>query len=147
MFKKITTICVGNICRSPMVEGLLIQAARDNGKEIQIDSAGLEAMVGHPADPISRELVQSMKIDISDHRARQLSKEILQDTDLVLVMESWQKDEVIARYPETRGKVFNLGHWIGLEIEDPYKQPRVAYAEALGKIKTSTDSWGKKLWQ
>ena len=147
MFSRITTVCVGNICRSPMAEGLLKQLASEYGGKTVVNSAGLHAMSGYPADTVSSGMLKSMNIDISDHRARQLSVEILSETDLILVMESWQKDTVIALSPESRGKVYTLGHWTGLEIEDPYKKPKIAYAHALGKIKTSVDSWKEKLWQ
>ena len=139
-------MCVGNICRSPMAEGLLAQLAKEHGGKTVVNSAGLHAMSGYPADAISSGLLKSMDIDISAHRARQLSTEILSEADLILVMESWQKKAVLALSPGSRGKVYNLGHWTGLEIEDPYKKPKIAYAHALGKIKTSVDSWKEKLW-
>lgn len=130
-----------------MAEGLLTEMVKQRGGNTIINSAGLHAMTGYPADNTSAALLRSMNIDISQHRARQISSHILSEADLVLVMESWQKDAVIEMHPGSRGKVYNLGHWTGLEIEDPYKKARIDYANALGKIKISIDSWKEKLWQ
>lgn len=129
-----------------MAEGLLRQVVIKQGESTVINSAGIHAMSGYPADNMSLTMLKKMDVDMSKHRARQVSPELLSNADLVLVMESWQKDAVIALSPSSRGKVFNLGHWTGFEIEDPYKKPKIAYVHALGKIKTSIDSWREKLW-
>lgn len=146
MFNRILIVCVANICRSPMAEGLFKLAADKHGSNVEIESAGIHALVGYPAADGSKNMVASMNVDIASHRARQLNSHLVGEADLILVMESWQKNEVLAMEPACRGKIYTLGHWTNLEIEDPYKKSRLAYAEALGRIKVSVDSWSKKLW-
>ena len=52
--RHVLTVCLGNICRSPMAEGLLAAAMPD----CEVASAGLGALSGHPADPIAQALMQ-----------------------------------------------------------------------------------------
>lgn len=103
------------------------------------------ALIDHPADPIAQELMSDRGLDISAHRARQLTGRILQESDLVLVMDSAQRSEVMRMEASTRGKVFCLGHWSSTEIPDPYKQPRKAFEEALRLIERGVSEWLPKL--
>src|SRR5262249_45286096 len=105
MIRNVLVVCIGNICRSPMAEGLLRQALPN----VRITSAGLGAMAGRPADPISTELMAEAGLDISRHRAQQLTGVQASQADLILVMESEHKLEVQRRYPVASGKVFRLG--------------------------------------
>ena len=74
MFKTILVVCSGNICRSPIGEGLLRDRLR--GK-VTVSSAGCTALVGHPADPLAVEVAAEHNCDISAHRARQIDTELL----------------------------------------------------------------------
>ena len=68
--KKILFVCTANICRSPMAQGLLEHAL----PQAQVRSAGLGALVGMPADAAAVRLMQERGIDISAHRATQISR-------------------------------------------------------------------------
>ena len=70
-----------------MAEGLLAAALPD----AQVSSAGLAAMVGHPADPIACELMHERGISIDAHRAQQISLDVCQRADLILVMDGEQR--------------------------------------------------------
>ena len=92
LFKNILIVCIGNICRSPMAEGLLKQALTASGKgDCLVSSAGLGALVGRPPDKKACQLMLEKDLDISGHRARQLNKDMIRKADLVLVMESSHK--------------------------------------------------------
>ncbi|MFL5320755.1 MAG: low molecular weight protein-tyrosine-phosphatase [Myxococcaceae bacterium] len=130
MFSSILMVCTGNICRSPMAEGL----ARARFPNARVQSAGLAALVGHSADPLAVELLKERGLDISAHKARQLSSQMVREFELILVMESWQVREIDRLAPHARGKVFRLGHWRDFEVPDPYKQPRDAFQRSLDGI-------------
>ena len=92
LFKNILIVCIGNICRSPMAEGLLKQALTASGKgDCLVSSAGLGALIGRPPDKKACQLMLEKDLDISGHRARQLNKDMIRKADLVLVMESSHK--------------------------------------------------------
>lgn len=67
-------VCLGNICRSPLAEGALRQAAEKAGLDIDVDSAGTGGWhIGNPPDPRARDVARAMGCDIGHLRARQLS--------------------------------------------------------------------------
>ncbi len=144
MIRHILVVCVGNICRSPMAEALLRQALREQ-EEITVESAGLGAMVGHAASEHAVDLLAERGVDISAHRARQLTPEMVGIADLVLVMESRHKKSIETADAAVRGKVFRLGEWRDTEINDPYRRSRAVFEEALSDIEDGIADWVKQL--
>jgi len=144
MIKNILVVCVGNICRSPMAEALLRHALRGQ-EEITVESAGLGAMVGHSASEHAVDLLAERGVDISSHRARQLTPEMVGIADLVLVMESRHKKSLGTADGAVRGKVFRLGEWRDTEIKDPYRQSRAVYEEVLADIDDGVADWAEQL--
>jgi len=137
-------VCVGNICRSPMAEALLRRELRGQS-EFTVESAGLGALVGHPASEHSVDLMAEMGEDITMHRARQIHPDMVRDADLVLVMETGHKRAIDDADPTARGKVHRLGEWQGIDIDDPYRRPREAFADALEDIKIGVASWVERI--
>ena len=127
-----------------MAEALLRDALREQDG-ITVESAGLGALVGHPASDYSIELMDEMGLDIRAHRARQIHPDMVQATDLVLVMESGHRRSIDDADPTARGKVHRLGEWQDKEIADPYRQPKEAFADALEDIKVGVASWVEKI--
>jgi protein-tyrosine phosphatase len=144
MIRRILVVCVGNICRSPMAEALLKRDMRGND-EFTVESAGLGALVGHPASEHSVELMRELGLDISGHRARQIHPDMVQAADLVLVMEAGHKRAIDDADPTARGKIQRLGEWQDKDILDPYRRPRAAYEVALEDIQAGVASWVERL--
>jgi protein-tyrosine phosphatase len=145
MFDRILIVCTGNICRSPMAVALLRQRLADRGHRVEVRSAGVGAMVHHPADDTTRTLMQAKGLDLSDHRARQVTPELTRWAELILVMESRHRDAIVGMDPTARGKTFLLGHWGGDEIPDPFRREDAVYERALSLIESSLDSWVRRL--
>lgn len=140
VFKRILTVCVGNICRSPTAEYLFRQQL--GATDVQLSSAGLGALVGHPIDPTAQQLLAEHGIDGQAHRARQLTAAMLREADLVLGMESSHVAAMTRFAPETSGKVFVLDRWLqSRDIPDPYRQSRDAFEHVYGMIAQGVDSW------
>jgi protein-tyrosine phosphatase len=141
MVDSILVVCIGNVCRSPMAEGIL----RTRLGHVRVESAGLGALIGHPADVIARELMRERDIRIDDHRARPLSAPLCAQSDVIFVMDAKQKQSVVDRYPTTRGKVFRLGEFIDQDIFDPYGGDRSDFQACLTLIDRAIEGWVERL--
>lgn len=138
-------VCLGNICRSPMAEVLARAKFTEQVPDFRVESAGLAALVGKPADPLAQHLMQERGLDLSRHVARQLTKDLLRDFELVLVMEAWHVKEVERLSPVSRGKIFRLGHWRDFDIVDPYQQPQDAFERTAAGIERGLEDLRKVL--
>lgn len=135
--ENILVVCVGNICRSPMAEYLIKQQHPD----LQIDSAGLSAMVGHAAADKAITCMDTLNIDMRAHIAKQISAELIKKADLVLVMSSNQQKHIEQKWPFAKGKVFRLGHWQGQNVPDPYKHDQAFFEETCRNIQSYVADW------
>ena len=113
--------------------------------ETSVASAGLGALVGHAADPHAIDLMAERGLDISGHRARQLTPDMVAGSDLVLVMESGQKRSIDSVEPAARGKVYRLCEWSDRDVPDPYRQPREAFEASLALIDEGVGMWAGKI--
>lgn len=86
---KILMVCLGNICRSPLAEGILQHLIDQHRLPWQVDSAGTASYhVGNGPDPRSIEIAAEHEVDISKQRCRQLSNSDFYDFDLILAMDA-----------------------------------------------------------
>lgn len=130
-------ICIGNICRSPMAKYLI----KKQHPDLQIDSAGLSAMVGHPADDKAIACMDVLNIDMRSHIAKQINAELIKKADLVLVMSSNQQKHIEHTWPFAKGKVFRLGHWQGQNVPDPYQHDQAFFEETCRNIQSYVADW------
>jgi len=134
-------VCVGNICRSPDAAAQLARAL----PEARVQSAGLQARVGEPADAQSAAVAAEHGLDLSVHVARQITTRMCEAADLILVMSQEIKADLQSRFQLTRGKVFRLGEIGGFDIADPYRQPRDAFDRAHAEIARGVADWMPRL--
>ncbi|RZL88654.1 MAG: low molecular weight phosphotyrosine protein phosphatase [Variovorax sp.] len=139
--RNVLVVCTGNICRSPMAEGLMAAALPGT----QIHSAGLGALVDEPADPIACELMAERGIDIGGHRARQINLDMCQRADLILVMDREQRRAVEERYLFAAGKVFRLCDSSDDNVPDPYRAERDAFLRSLALIEEGAQHWAQRI--
>lgn len=140
MINRVLVVCVGNICRSPTAEWLLRHRLKRDG--LTIESAGLAALVGKPIDPMAESVLREHGVSAAGHVARQVSPELINAADIVLVMDRRHMSAVHAQVPHARGKTFLLGRWQNeLAVPDPYGKPRSAFEDAFRMIDTAVDSW------
>ena len=69
--------CTGNTCRSPMAAGLMNKIAIEEDLDVRIESAGLFAAEGSPASDEAIEAMKKYDVDLSDHRAKQITPELI----------------------------------------------------------------------
>lgn len=138
---SILTICIGNICRSPMAEALLAQALPGS----TVSSAGIGALVGHPADDKATALMVARGLDISGHRARQVNRSICQQADMIFVMDNKQRKFLEENFPMVTGKVFRLGEFAKQDVPDPYRKSEEAFSDALALIEAGVNAWAPRI--
>lgn len=141
MIRSVLVVCTGNICRSPIGEGLL----RLRLPGVAVASAGTSALVGEPADALAIAVSADAGIDLSAHRAQQLTAALIRGADIVLTMEAGQKRAIVERYPFALGRVFQLDKQCGMDVPDPYMKPVDAFRQAYSQIERGVNAWVPKI--
>jgi len=82
-------VCLGNICRSPLAEGIMQNKINQNNLDWEVDSSGTGAWhSGELPDPRSIKVAKKNNIDITNQRGRQFKQQDLDDFDLILTMDA-----------------------------------------------------------
>ncbi len=97
---KVLMVCLGNICRSPLAEGILQNIVDKQGLDWEVDSAGTASYhVGNLPDARAIEIANERGIDISHQRARQIVEEDFDRFDLILAMDAENYNNILALRP------------------------------------------------
>ena len=131
-------VCTGNTCRSPMAEALLKEAlAARSIDSVTVASAGTGAWEGAPVSEGAYLVGLEHGMDLSEHRARLLTRPLVREADLVLVMSGHH----LARVAELGGehKVHLLGSYAGREagrseVTDPFGSDLASYRTTLAEL-------------
>lgn len=142
MFNSILVVCVGNICRSPVGERLLRQAL----PERDVTSAGIQALVGKPADKTASEVAAAHGLSLHGHAARQFTAELGTAHDLILVMEPGHKREIARTAPQLAGRVMLFDKWTGDKgIADPYLRSKEYHEMTFAALSEAAQGWARRL--
>ncbi len=118
--KSVIFVCLGNICRSPLAEGIGKKLAKDLGLDLIISSAGTGPWhVGEPPCSDSIKVARGNGIDISFQRAKQISKNDFDTYDLVIVMDRKNREDLDARGLFGSRQIGDFG-LDSADIPDPY---------------------------
>ncbi len=143
--KTILFICTGNICRSPMAEGLFRNAVRGRG-QYKVTSAGVGAVNGQPPSLHAVNALRDLGIDIAGQRSRMLTGQLVQDADYVFGMTRGHVDAVTLLYPQTAEKCFLLREFddtLGFfekDISDPIGGSFEVYVKCRDQIEQGIES-------
>lgn len=89
-------VCLGNICRSPLAEGIMTQKVQENGLNWEIDSAGTAAYhVGNLPDERSIEVANNYGIDLTSQRARQFNTKDFREFDIIYAMDTENYNNIL----------------------------------------------------
>jgi protein-tyrosine phosphatase len=107
---QVLLVCTGNICRSPMAEGMLRSALerRLGDGAPRVASAGVIARDGAPATPEAVEAAADLGVDISGHSARRLRPEHVRAAGLIVGMAAEHREEIVALVPQAEARTFTL---------------------------------------
>jgi glycine hydroxymethyltransferase len=143
--KTILFICTGNICRSPMAEGIFRQAVKDRGP-YRVISAGVGAVDGYPPSTHAVNALKELGIDISAQRSRMLTGKMVQDADYIFGMTRGHVDAVTLLYPQASEKTFLLREFdetldfFEKDISDPIGGSYNVYRDCRDQIEQGIES-------
>ena len=148
--RTVSFICHGNIIRSPFAAAAFARLVRERGLRIDVISAGVAARAGEPADPRAAASAAELGAPLDAHRATPLDLGHVHQADVLVVMDRLNLARILARYPESRGRVFLLagchagGRTTLDEIHDPVAgtldDVRRSHAEVLDGIRRLADA-------
>jgi protein-tyrosine phosphatase len=144
--KRILMVCLGNICRSPLAEGILRDKARAAGLDWEIDSAGTNGYhIGEAPHPLSVKVARQNGIDISTQRARRFTAADFQRFDKIYAM----AEDVVDEMRRIAGRLFDPNKVDLLmnevhpgsneEVPDPWYGPEPGYHEVYALIDQAAD--------
>lgn len=107
MHKNIIFVCTANMCRSPMAEYML-KARLPKGSVWTVSSAGTMAGDGMDGTPNSVETLKEVGLDMSSHRTRALTQDMIRDASVIVAMAQAHVDEILSLEPSAEEKVFLL---------------------------------------
>lgn len=134
-------VCMGNICRSPMAQGVFEDLLRREGleDEVFVDSAGTGAWhIGQPPDARAQESADKRGIDLSEQRARRVTPEDCQKFDYLIAMDVHNYESVSALCRSSRAEVRLLLEYAPnssqKEVPDPYYGGPDGFEHALDLV-------------
>lgn len=143
---KILMVCLGNICRSPLAEGIMQKKLKENGIEGMVDSCGFEAFhTGDPPDKRSIKVAREHGVDISMLRARLFRQSDFDHFDKIFVMDRHNMMDVAeqARNDKDLDKVdfiMNAAYpGSDMRVPDPYSGGPKEFEEAWEMVDLATD--------
>jgi protein-tyrosine phosphatase len=142
MPKSILFVCLGNICRSPLAEGIAKKVAAEKGLDIVIDSCGTGSWhIGEPPCADSIRVAKEHGLDISHQRARQIVQEDLTKFELIIVLDDNNLRDLHAMGARNVKKLGSYGY-NNEDVPDPYFFPGY---EGFDKVYTMIEVCVKKL--
>ena len=145
-------VCLGNICRSPLADGLLLRKIKEQDLDVLVDSAGTANYhIGKAPDPRMIQTAAKHGTALGFLRARQFTSKDFQNFDHILVMDQSNYDNVVklAHHAEELKKVEYFLHYLypnqKVAVPDPYYGTLIDFEEVYQLVDKATDALIQKL--
>jgi protein-tyrosine-phosphatase len=110
-----------------MAAAIAKEAAASRGLEIDVDSAGVAASAGDPANPSAREVARANALTLDEHEAKPLTRELVEAADCVVAMDPSHAE---------RARELGARRVVCLDVADPYGQDADVYAATWDQLRT-----------
>ncbi|MDE6885436.1 MAG: low molecular weight phosphotyrosine protein phosphatase [Helicobacteraceae bacterium] len=140
--KKIIFVCLGNICRSPLAEGIAREIINKNNLSISVDSAGIgDWHIDEPPHHYSRQVAKDNGFSIDDLRGRKISIYGDSDFDMIIAMDSSNYEDLRALGFD-KDRIFKIGDFglNGEDIPDPYYQGKDGFIKVYNMLKITIEN-------
>ena len=150
--KKFTllVVCKANITRSAYLHAYMENYLREQmpyiRKKVRIISGGVRARGGSGASQVVRHVARLNGFSLNSHGSSALTKKTIKQADVILVMEKWQQEDILERFPLAKGKTFRMTEylWTGNpeeieDIPDPTGQNTADYEEFMAVAHAEVD--------
>jgi protein-tyrosine-phosphatase len=136
---RVLFVCAGNTCRSPLASAAFRQTLAEDGRRVEIESAGVRATPGSPATLPAIEVGSARGLDLRPHRAQRLTAALLERADLILALDANELEAAQRMSPTAASRVHLLTDYgretpSGEGVPDPFGGSREAYEECLLRI-------------
>jgi protein-tyrosine-phosphatase len=147
-------VCTANVCRSPMAEAIFkrkLEQARRADPDFpggwRVESAGTWAREGEPAAARSQLVLQARGLDLSQHRSRSVTLEMLQSFQLILTMERGHKEALKVEFPSLAGRVFTISEMAGpaRDVRDPVTGTLADYQDTARELEQLIEAGFEKI--
>jgi len=143
---RVLAVCLGNICRSPMAEGVLRRHIQTNGLRIKVDSAGTNGY--HNGEAPDRRAQQEMRrhgIDISKQISRQIARKDFDEFDLILVMDESNLNDVNALAGDREDWLDKIHLFLEEDnVPDPYYGGSDGFAHVYQLVDEAAEDWVRR---
>ena len=134
--KTVLFVCTGNTCRSPMAAALFNKFCLK--ADWQAESAGMAAFAGEPASALACTVMQNdYNLDLSGHRSRPVTEELLRAAEWVLTMTPQQSQALQQAYPDLAPRIKTICEMCGdpdCTIPDPFGLGSQAYQDTAARL-------------